>query len=84
MGVILLTGFVNYVRGMNVERPSSYHMLVGIKITLALIVFALVSMALKRRTGEAWPGPRTGLFFSLATFIALLVMLIAGIARTMV
>ncbi len=40
IGVLLITGFYNYLTKM-AERPSSYHMILGIKILLALHVFTV-------------------------------------------
>src|SRR5512144_443913 len=49
MGLLILTGIANYVGALhrNPPPPSSYHMLLGIKITLALIVFGLSVLALR-------------------------------------
>ena len=85
MGLIVLTGIANYVAALHrtPPPPSSYHMLLGIKITLALIVFGLSVLALRApRPGddETSAEKRKHTLLAMAAVLAIIIVLIIEIA----
>lgn len=71
IALLLLTGFYNYI-GVDRERTGPYHMLMGIKILLALGVFFLASALTGRSAGLA------GLRRNSARWLGVLIVLAAG------
>lgn len=77
IGLLLLTGFYNYV-GVDRERSPQYHMLMGIKIVLALGVFFLASALTGRSAGLAAIRQNSGRWLTVLIVLAAATVAIAG------
>lgn len=85
MGLILLTGLANYVMAMQrtPPPPSSFHMILGMKIVLALIAFGLATLALRapRKDDDAAAADRRKhTLLAMAATVAIIVVLLIEIA----
>ena len=77
IGLLLLTGFYNYI-GVDRERLPRYHMLMGIKILLALGVFFLASALTGRSAGLAAIRQNSGRWLTVLIVLAAATVAIAG------
>jgi uncharacterized membrane protein len=80
IGLLLLTGFYNYLFVPR-EKPPVYHMLMGIKILLALGVFFLASALTGRSAGLAAIRQNSGRWLSVLIVLAAATVAIAGFLK---
>jgi hypothetical protein len=79
IGLILLSGVANYLLALRGDLPPAYHMLLGMKIVLALVVIALAIMV-TLPPEKGLPPPRRRTVLGVAILGGLLVILLACMA----
>lgn len=77
IALLLVTGFYNYI-GVDRDRVPRYHMLMGIKILLALGVFFLASALTGRSAGLAAIRQNSGRWLTVLIVLAAATVAIAG------
>lgn len=82
-GLLLLSGLYNTARiSMGYELPSYYHMLLGIKILLALAVFFLSSVLSGRSELATKIRANEKMWLNVTVFLAVAVVMLGGAMKT--
>jgi putative copper export protein len=82
--VLLATGFFNYFRIKNTHEPlaTSYHMIAGIKILLALVVFVLAALISGRSTLAERFRQNMKFWLSACLVVAVAVVILGSVLRS--
>jgi len=87
VGLLILSGFYNFVRAIIIPKaagmklPSSYHMVIGMKILLAFVVFFLASaLSGKSKALENFRTHRKK-WLTITVTLAVIVIALAGYAK---
>jgi hypothetical protein len=83
-GFLIAAGLVNYMRMLAVEPPPGYHMLVGMKILLGLVVAGIAEALVAARGADSPVARRAhvlALVGSLAGLLAILLGVVAAALR---
>lgn len=80
IGLILLSGFYNLIKMASKTVPT-WHILVGVKILLALVVFFIASALVGRSKGLAPLRANPRRWMAITVALALVIVLMSGVLR---
>jgi uncharacterized membrane protein len=85
VGLLVISGFYNYLVVMRPQHSGqgTYHMLVGIKIAIAFVVFFLAEALVGRSAGTAPIRAAAGKWLGVLLILALLIVGISGYLKFM-
>ena len=81
--LLLISGFWNYIQfSKTYDLAKFYHMILGIKMIAAIVVFLLAALLAGRTSTAAAIRQKWGLWISVALFLALATVVLGSVLRT--
>lgn len=82
--LLLITGFANYFNIKDTAPiPKSYHMIIGLKIIAALVLFLLAALLAGRTSAADALRQKWRMWLSICLLISLVTIVLGSMARTM-